>query len=424
MGADMPLLPCRDCHYDVSELARVCPHCGCPAPVSSDNPPQDSAPTGLGGVSPVPVAPATTKQLPVTLIPQQTRMWCWAASGQMIMAYLGDSSVTQCAEASEYFGSVDCCSPGNETTCVNGGWPPFNANGFSNSATPTLAPQSALSFDALRDQIDRNKPVAFAWHQNSGGGHMLVAVGYQIDGAQQYVIVNDPWPPNVGAQYTLPYSAYVAPDPSFQHWVDYYEITKMAPGGSISHSPISVTDLANSTAAARNFIPTALKLFGKDAPGAAATAELAVPIPSISLGLDTLKQQAPSGISSSLFGAVSGSVFNPVLMGNSVVASVNTRMQAPGSWTPMPGNVPWTEILVKLRQQESNESHTPLDQYFLVDVGSLGLHFLARGTGASLTLIPCISEPDLGFVAGKAQPADAIIRVLTEVAKRHNEGPA
>ncbi len=429
----MALTQCRDCGLDVSDLARSCPHCGRPASGSAtDGSSAGSPPAGFDAPGSLALAPspsptpATSKSLGVKLIPQETRMWCWAASEQMILTFLGVTSVSQCQEASEYFGSTDCCTPGNESVCVNGGWPTFNLHGFSSQTTPMLSAQSALSFNALKEQIDRNKPVAFAWHQNTGGGHMMVAVGYQIDGDQNFVVVNDPWPPNVGATYTVPYSTFVAPDSTFQHWVDYFEITKLAPGGFVATSipTLSASELEGSTAAALASLPLSIRLAGKDAPGAANSAALGVPIPSISLGLNQLQQDAPSGTSFALSGAAVSSVLHPVVLDEKIVASLTTRKQATGSWSATPSNPAWTDILVKIRQEDSIASKVPLGEYFLVDVSALGLHFLGRGTGVSMTLIPCTSESDLGLVAGTPKPATTILQLVRDAAKRHNGNPA
>ena len=53
--------------------------------------------------------PALVGDLPVTLHPQETGMWCWAASGQMVMDYLG-TSPSQCTQANNRFGRTDCCT--------------------------------------------------------------------------------------------------------------------------------------------------------------------------------------------------------------------------------------------------------------------------------------------------------------------------
>jgi Papain-like cysteine protease AvrRpt2 len=45
----------------------------------------------------------------VPLRGQETPVWCWAASGEMVMDFLG-TDVSQCDEANKRFGRNDCCN--------------------------------------------------------------------------------------------------------------------------------------------------------------------------------------------------------------------------------------------------------------------------------------------------------------------------
>lgn len=159
--------------------------------------------------------------LGVTLRSQQTSMWCWAASGEMCMDFLG-TNVTQCDEANKRFGRSDCCNSSVPNACVNGGWPEFNKYGFSSSVTSN----AALSFDEIKNQIYCVKsPIAYSWHWSGGGGHMMVIYGYTVIEGIQYVSVHDPWAPNVGNSRIMRYSAYVSGS-GYTHWNDYYNIKK------------------------------------------------------------------------------------------------------------------------------------------------------------------------------------------------------
>ena len=165
--------------------------------------------------------PEPIKTLPVTLRPQETDMWCWAASGEMCMDFLG-TDVQQCDEANKEFGRSDCCHSPVPNDCVNGGWPEFDKYGFTFSRTSN----TALTFDQLKEQIYcRNKPVAFSWHWNNGGGHMMVVRGYVTLEGTNWVYISDPWAPNVGDQRLITYAAYVS-GPGYTHWDDFYDITK------------------------------------------------------------------------------------------------------------------------------------------------------------------------------------------------------
>lgn len=165
---------------------------------------------------------ANAGSLAVKLLPQQQSNWCWAASGDMIMDYLGATRVTQCDEANKRFGRTDCCTNPSSDACNVGGWPEFDKYGFSFSTTGTL------SWSSLVNEINNNRPVAFSWGWTGGGGHMMVARGYLTSGGVNYVDVNNPWAPNVGDQYYTTYSNYVSGS-DHVHWTDYYNIKNDPP---------------------------------------------------------------------------------------------------------------------------------------------------------------------------------------------------
>jgi len=174
--------------------------------------------------------PAVVGSLAVTLHPQETSMWCWAASGQMVMDYLGNN-VAQCTQANNRFNRNDCCdidlcpNPDNGHACATGGWPEFDKYGFTFKKT-TNAP---LSWDDLRKQISnekycKKKPFAFTWAWDGGGGHMMVAKGYLTLNNTNYVVMLDPWAPCVGDERIITYDDY-DDGAGYSHWNDYYDVT-------------------------------------------------------------------------------------------------------------------------------------------------------------------------------------------------------
>jgi len=173
--------------------------------------------------------PLTT--LSVSLHPQETSMWCWAGSGQMVMQYLGNN-VAQCTQANNRFNRTDCpcsqCGSNPDTTpaCVTGGWPEFDKYGFTFKRTSN----APLSWEQLKKEISNasrcgKRPVAFSWHWNGGGGHMMVAYGYVEEDGQQLVAIRDPWGPCNGDTRVITYAAYVSGS-GYTHWDDFYEIMK------------------------------------------------------------------------------------------------------------------------------------------------------------------------------------------------------
>lgn len=175
-------------------------------------------------------SPPVEESLGVTLRPQETSMWCWAASGQMVMEYLG-TNVAQCTQANNRFGRTDCCNSPTPGACVVGGWPEFGKYGFSFETTSN----AALSWDDLKDEIADatncgRRPFAFTWHWPGGGGHMMAAIGYRTVDGVNFVEVNDPWAPNVGDHRFDTYDYYVESAGHHTHWDDYYRVRST--GGS------------------------------------------------------------------------------------------------------------------------------------------------------------------------------------------------
>lgn len=168
--------------------------------------------------------PAPEEYLPVTLRLQETSEWCWAASGEMIMEYLG-ATIEQCDEANKRFKSSDCCNSPVPSECVKGGWPPFRKYDFDFSKTK----KKALSWNQIKSQIScKKKPFAFTWKYHGKGGHMMVATGYDTIDGINVVYGYDPlgFDPLLGANKAyIPYETYVSGS-YYTHWNDYYDITK------------------------------------------------------------------------------------------------------------------------------------------------------------------------------------------------------
>ncbi len=167
--------------------------------------------------------PGPSESLAVTLHPQGMSNWCWAASGQMAMDYLGHD-VAQCVQVNNRTGRTDCCNTPTPGVCNVTGWPEFAKYDFGFDRTN----DAALGWDTLKRQISTNsycgkKPFCFTWHWIGNGGHMMIAIGYRtVDGVNQ-VEMYDPLPPNVGDHQFITYDAYVSA-PGYTHWDDFYNL--------------------------------------------------------------------------------------------------------------------------------------------------------------------------------------------------------
>lgn len=60
----------------------------------------------------------------------------------------------------------------------------------------------------------------------TGIGHVLVIKGYVIVGSTNYLVLNDPWAPCVGAERLITYEEYADPAGDVTHWRTFFNIEK------------------------------------------------------------------------------------------------------------------------------------------------------------------------------------------------------
>jgi hypothetical protein len=169
--------------------------------------------------------------LDVRIAAQETRMWCWSASAQMIMDYLGHH-VPQCTQANDTFGLTDCpchqCdaqrNPNPNLTCIQGGFPRFCAYQFH-----ALRKHEPLTWKELKQELSdepgfKKTPIAFIWKWLGGGGHVMVARGYREENGVRYVETLDPLSVCKGGDVqTVTYEEFVKGE-HHTHWDDFYDI--------------------------------------------------------------------------------------------------------------------------------------------------------------------------------------------------------
>lgn len=131
--------------------------------------------------------------LPVPLHMQEQRQWCWAACIQMVLRFLDSNDpVTQCQMANNAFEANGCCKTPSSSICdkplpiyrVTPEWLRYNVqSSFTNHP---------VSFSSIRFEIDNNRPIETGMRIGNGG-HAIIIIGYGVDGADEQVIVHDPW---------------------------------------------------------------------------------------------------------------------------------------------------------------------------------------------------------------------------------------
>jgi Papain-like cysteine protease AvrRpt2 len=183
----------------------------------------------VGGASMAACIPPPSYNLGVPLHGQLTKMWCWAASGEMCMHYFG-RDVPQAVQANDFFNHHDCGNSPTPPACINGGWPQFGKYKFDAKQTTDEQP---LPWNTINDQIAcKKKPIAFAWHWWGGGGHMMVITGYLTVPTgqahpQRILTVYNPLPMRQGTVENMPYEFYDKAAGHHRHWRDFYDISRL-----------------------------------------------------------------------------------------------------------------------------------------------------------------------------------------------------
>jgi hypothetical protein len=122
---------------------------------------------------------------------QETELWCWAATGQMTMEFLG-KPISQGEQADAVFGRHDCCQQPHPRPCVRGGSVVLSPFGFTFDQSSTPPSEGEL----VRQLYTLRKPVPFAWQFPGGGGHASLVVGYARRPDGTFLVeCLDPWPP-------------------------------------------------------------------------------------------------------------------------------------------------------------------------------------------------------------------------------------
>jgi hypothetical protein len=176
--------------------------------------------SGGGESSPPQTAnPASAKILPISPVAQQTPVWCWAATAEMVFRHFNLPALNtdyQCGIVAAYGGPqslcfsncYNCISPiggmAQMHTLINGYGIAANQYGFPSRVLSGRLLFNALTMQQVVTEIDAGRPIiagispgGFAYPNFSQ--HVVLVVGYDINGAlPPRVIVNDPFP------YSLP----------------------------------------------------------------------------------------------------------------------------------------------------------------------------------------------------------------------------
>lgn len=181
----------------------------------------------LAGVSAAAVAGSGYNYLNVNQLTQEHSNWCWAASSADVLAFYGTNE-NQCDVVNWAFGTSDACgdSDFNWNSSDNS---PNALYGQSGSVQDILgsaginnqAYNSPLSWNAIVNDINANRPFVMRWGWYSGGGHILVGYGYEDQQGTQMLGYMNPWP---GEGYTWSAYSWVVNAAGDHSWTDSLEI--------------------------------------------------------------------------------------------------------------------------------------------------------------------------------------------------------
>jgi len=208
--------------------------------------------------------------LPLQPIPQRGKLWCWAASSEMVLDYLAPGPVYRAAAGqcslvrSLPQASCDCSAPDgfnmNDPGCDQR--TPFVPDDFVpklienvQRTAPPAGTFKAISTNLLTCEIKtRRRPIVTWWRypqKCKDAGHLVVASGIEPGtNLGSLVLIQDPWPVEIGNTYWLTWRGFACGLQLSGHCVDYYDVQKSegAPASCDASQPLDNTDCSQPSA--------------------------------------------------------------------------------------------------------------------------------------------------------------------------------
>lgn len=132
-----------------------------------------------GGGPTEPAEPGAGRVLQVPFMRQQTQVWCWAATIEMVSQYYG-RSIDQCQILSAYL-SGNCCALPQFCLVAAPNMQTIQAGLFRLAGLRSDYVPSALPFGVIQAEIDAGRPIIVGY-RGSFSGHVVVIVGYDAQG--------------------------------------------------------------------------------------------------------------------------------------------------------------------------------------------------------------------------------------------------
>jgi hypothetical protein len=196
---------------------------------------------------------------------QEHSQWCWAGSSQAVLAYYL-TDVAQCTIANYAWNRSDCCgnSDWNWTDTCNHANCIYGTCGSNSDANRSLSgilsywgvsngPGIAayLSWSDAVTELDAYRPfvIRFGWRSHTspcdftGGGHFLVAYGYDADG--QYLDYMNPLRDQDGGGYTKSLYTWIVSASCDHDWTHTLKINQAPTAASCPENPVKISGTSN-----------------------------------------------------------------------------------------------------------------------------------------------------------------------------------
>ncbi|GLW58379.1 papain-like cysteine protease family protein [Kitasatospora phosalacinea] len=148
-----------------------------------------AAPAAVQAPALAPTLAGTSRILNLTMQAQQQSNWCWAAGGNTIATYYG-YGYSQNQFCNLAFGrSVNSTCPNSQASLAE----VQNALYRIGISTGSYV-NGYLRYSTVQTEIDAGRPVETRIQWSSGGGHMNVLYGYDVN--SNWLYWGDPWPSN------------------------------------------------------------------------------------------------------------------------------------------------------------------------------------------------------------------------------------
>lgn len=126
-----------------------------------------------------------------TMQHQEQTQWCWAATSVSVALYYSAlSGWMQCHMVNLELGQATCCEDGSTSACNQ---PNVLDSPLDRARVLDQMQNGSVGIDAIRDEIDGGRPLAWRIGWSGGGGHFAVIEGYQQGFGVDWVAVDDPW---------------------------------------------------------------------------------------------------------------------------------------------------------------------------------------------------------------------------------------